>query len=54
MTDVLERIQQLFAQGGVTMYPIVLLSLVSVAVSFERMVFWAKLCDHSLLSLLII
>lgn len=42
MNDVLERIQQLFTQGGVTMYPIVLLSLVSVAVSFERALFWAR------------
>jgi biopolymer transport protein ExbB len=42
MTDALDRIQNLFLQGGPTMYPIVLLSVISVAISIERAVFWAR------------
>ncbi len=42
MTDAIERIQHMFHQGGVTMYPIVLLSLISVAISFERTIFWMR------------
>lgn len=42
MSDVFARISHLFIQGGLTMYPIALLSVVSVAISFERTVFWAR------------
>ena len=42
MTEVFERAAEVFRQGGPIMWPLLVLSVVSIALSFERTVFWAR------------
>lgn len=43
MADLLERLVEFMQRGGAVMWPLLFMSILSIALGFERWVFWARL-----------